>query len=68
MHEDMAYALERVYSDIKKLKNGKSSSFPMIILRSPKGWGCPKKINGKSIEGSFRSHQVPFAINDKYVD
>ena len=65
MHEDMAYALERVYSDIKKLKNGKSSSFPMIILRSPKGWGCPKKINGKVLEGSFRSHQVPFAINDK---
>ena len=65
MHEDMASALEKVYSDIKKLKNGKSHIFPMIILRSPKGWGCPKKVNGKVLEGSFRSHQVPFAINNR---
>lgn len=67
MHEDMAYALDRVYSDIKKLKEKTINNpvFPMIVLRSPKGWGCPKKINDKAIEGSFRSHQVPFAVETK---
>jgi xylulose-5-phosphate/fructose-6-phosphate phosphoketolase len=33
--------------------------WPMIVLRTPKGWGCPKKIHGQWIEGSFRAHQVP---------
>lgn len=33
--------------------------WPMIVLRTPKGWGCPKKIHGEWIEGSFRAHQVP---------
>ncbi|MDR1448141.1 MAG: phosphoketolase family protein [Candidatus Ancillula sp.] len=35
--------------------------WPMIILRSPKGWTCPKEIDGKQTEGSWRSHQVPLA-------
>ena len=62
MHEAMSLALEKVCLDIKKLKSGRSRAFPMIILRTPKGWGCPKKVNDKKIEGSFRAHQVPFAI------
>jgi xylulose-5-phosphate/fructose-6-phosphate phosphoketolase len=33
--------------------------WPMIVLRTPKGWGCPKKMHGQWIEGSFRAHQVP---------
>ena len=33
--------------------------WPMIVLRTPKGWGCPKKMHGEWIEGSFRAHQVP---------
>ncbi len=65
MHEAMAATLEKVYKDIKKLKKLSISTFPMIILRSPKGWGCPKEVNGKKIEGSFRAHQVPFSINNK---
>ena len=62
MHEAMFASLEKVCGDIKKLKKGKSKVFPMIVLRSPKGWGCPKKVHDKKIEGSFRAHQVPFAI------
>ena len=65
MHEDMALAMESVCSDIRKFKKGKIDTIPMIVLRSPKGWGCPKKIDGKAIEGSFRSHQVPFTIKDE---
>ena len=33
----------------------------MIVLRSPKGWTCPKEVDGLQIEGSFRSHQVPLS-------
>ena len=65
MHEDMASTMEKVCLDIKKLKLGKIKVFPVIVLRSPKGWGCPKKVNGNTIEGSFKSHQVPFQINDE---
>jgi len=65
MHEDMANAMDKVMLDIKRLKNNKSNIFPMIILRSPKGWGGPKKVNGKAIEGSFRAHQVPITIEDE---
>ena len=65
MHEDMASAMEKVCLDIKKLKLGKIKVFPVIVLRSPKGWGCPKKVNNKLIEGTFRAHQVPFAINNE---
>ena len=36
-------------------------SWPMIILRTPKGWTCPKEIDGVPIEGTFRAHQVPLA-------
>ena len=35
--------------------------WPMIILRSPKGWTGPKTVDGKQIEGTFRSHQVPIS-------
>ena len=65
MHEEMAKTMEKVVLDIKKLKSGKNILFPMIILRSPKGWSGPKRINGKNIEGSFRSHQVPIIINNE---
>ena len=65
MHEEMAKTMEKVVFDIKKLKSGKKILFPMIILRSPKGWSGPKKINGKNIEGSFRSHQVPIIIDNE---
>lgn len=64
MHEEMASALEKVFNDFSLIKRGSSIKYPMIILRSPKGWGCPKEFNGKPIEGTFRSHQIPITVTD----
>ncbi len=35
--------------------------WPMIVLRTPKGWTCPKEVDGVPIEGTFRAHQVPLS-------
>ena len=37
--------------------------WPMIVLRTPKGWTGPKVVDGKQIEGSFRAHQVPIMMD-----
>ena len=63
MHEDMAKSLEDALEDIRKIKLGfEEARWPMIILRSPKGWTGPKEIDGKKIEGNFRAHQVPIEV------
>jgi xylulose-5-phosphate/fructose-6-phosphate phosphoketolase len=71
MHELMATTLDQVIAEIKKIqtrargftKGGtgevKRPRWPMIVLRTPKGWTCPKEIDGKRTEGYWRSHQVP---------
>ena len=66
MHELMATTLDGVISEIRRIQtdaraNGfkQRPSWPMIILRSPKGWTGPKTVDGKKTEGSWRSHQVP---------
>lgn len=66
MHELMATTLDVVLGDIRRIQtdaraNGfkKRPSWPMIILRSPKGWTGPNVVDGKKTEGSWRSHQVP---------
>jgi xylulose-5-phosphate/fructose-6-phosphate phosphoketolase len=66
MHEAMASALDTAIEQIKAIQNdararGNHSRprWPMIILRSPKGWTGPKQVGGLPNEGSFRSHQVP---------
>jgi xylulose-5-phosphate/fructose-6-phosphate phosphoketolase len=68
MHQKMTATLERVIADIrtqqKKARASKEAfrpRWPMIVLRSPKGWTGPKEIKGHKAEGSWRSHQVPFA-------
>lgn len=70
MHNKMALTLDKVVLDIKKIwyearikKEVKRYFLPMIVLRSPKGWTGPKRHDGKQIEGTFRSHQVPFDLN-----
>lgn len=65
-HERMAEALEDCISAITKIKNNDSQNrplWPMIILKTPKGWTGPKEVDGKQIEGTFRAHQVPIVIN-----
>ena len=70
MHKKMAKTLDYAIEKIKDLKsNIKPYILPLIILRSPKGWTGPKKIDGNIIEGSFRSHQVPVTIkSDKDIE
>lgn len=68
MHKTMAAAMDACMSDIKRLKRSKSNEeniFPMIVLRTPKGWTGPKVVEGKQIEGTFRAHQVPLTINSE---
>ncbi len=66
MHLQMAATLDTVVRQIQRIKadakrNGftKRPRWPMIVLRSPKGWTCPKTIDGKRTEDYWRSHQVP---------
>jgi xylulose-5-phosphate/fructose-6-phosphate phosphoketolase len=68
MHQKMAATLEHVIADIraqqKKARATKEAvrpRWPMIVLRAPKGWTGPKEIKGHKVEGSWRSHQVPFS-------
>ncbi len=68
MHEEMARTLELVLRDIAKVKSGRESKYPMIILTTPKGWTGPKQVERKLIEGSFRSHQIPIAIDNEHID
>jgi xylulose-5-phosphate/fructose-6-phosphate phosphoketolase len=77
MHQLMAGALDRVIAEIKQIqadarKNGfkRRPRWPMIVLRTPKGWTCPKEIDGKRTEDYWRSHQVPMGEmheNPKHV-
>jgi xylulose-5-phosphate/fructose-6-phosphate phosphoketolase len=66
MHQAMAATLDHCIAEIKRIqlaaRNGGETvrpHYPMIILRTPKGWTGPKELNGHKIEGSWRSHQVP---------
>jgi xylulose-5-phosphate/fructose-6-phosphate phosphoketolase len=66
MHQLMAATLDKAIADIRRIQNearqnGNSDlpEWPMIILRSPKGWTGPKVVDGLQIEGTFRAHQVP---------
>ena len=68
MHQKMAATLEAAINEIRTQQRVARRSnqpvrprWPMIVLRSPKGWTGPKEIKGHKVEGSWRSHQVPFA-------
>lgn len=72
MHEQMAVTLDAIVGDIERIKDdaGRSGStkrplWPMIVLRTPKGWTCPPEIDGKRTEDYWRSHQVPMGDMDK---
>ena len=68
VHESLAAVLEQAVAEIRDIqreaRDGKTTarrSWPMIVLRTPKGWTGPHEIDGNPVEGSFRSHQVPLA-------
>src|SRR5262245_44564928 len=66
MHQQLAATLDTVIGEIRAIQQEvrtkgfkKRPAWPMIVLRSPKGWTCPHEIDGKLCEGYWRSHQVP---------
>ena len=67
IHRRFADLFETVFDEICDIKAAAQTDdmtrpfYPMIIFRTPKGWTCPKYIDGKKTEGSWRSHQVPLA-------
>jgi xylulose-5-phosphate/fructose-6-phosphate phosphoketolase len=70
MHRLMAETMERAVKDIRDIQDHARASndasrprWPMIVLRSPKGWTGPKVIDGLKIEGTFRAHQVPILVD-----
>jgi xylulose-5-phosphate/fructose-6-phosphate phosphoketolase len=68
MHMLMAEAVEKAVVEILEIQSGSSTTsgrprWPMIILRSPKGWTGPKEVDGVPNEGTFNSHQVPILVN-----
>ena len=76
MHKEMSKALDKCIEKIKKIQKSARESgcverpiWPMIILRTPKGWTGPKKVNGQEIVGTFRAHQVPIDMSgDDHLD
>jgi len=66
MHQLMARTLDTIIAEIHDIQNGARTgqrtslpAWPMIILRTPKGWTGPKTVDGKPVEGTWRAHQVP---------
>jgi xylulose-5-phosphate/fructose-6-phosphate phosphoketolase len=66
MHKQMAETLDKVVEKIKFIQQNARQKinhlrpiWPMIVLKSPKGWTGPKEVNGLPVEGTFRAHQVP---------
>jgi xylulose-5-phosphate/fructose-6-phosphate phosphoketolase len=66
MHREMAAVLDQILAEIRKIQEDAWSQtyrerprWPMLILRTPKGWTGPKIVDGKPVEGTWRSHQVP---------
>lgn len=71
LHKNMVLTLDRIIKEIKKIQynaryNNKVERvfYPMIVLRTPKGWTGPKLVEGKKVEGTFRSHQVPIPLEN----
>jgi xylulose-5-phosphate/fructose-6-phosphate phosphoketolase len=71
MHQLMARTLENVLTEIRKIQQEARTrglttcpEWPMIVLRTPKGWTGPKEINGHRVEGFWRAHQVPFDVHE----
>jgi xylulose-5-phosphate/fructose-6-phosphate phosphoketolase len=71
-HRRMAEVLDEALDDIARIQadartRGRSERprWPMIVLRTPKGWTGPKYVDGKPVEGTFRAHQVPMSDMDK---
>jgi xylulose-5-phosphate/fructose-6-phosphate phosphoketolase len=68
VHQQMAAALDEIVAEIRAIQgkarggeDGTRPRWPMIVLVTPKGWTGPREVDGKQVEGTFRSHQVPLS-------
>src|SRR5438309_978561 len=62
VHQELAAALDDALDDIARFKGAAARPrWPLIVLRTPKGWTGPKEVDGLPVEGTWRSHQVPLA-------
>jgi xylulose-5-phosphate/fructose-6-phosphate phosphoketolase len=74
MHQRMAEVLDLVVDEIQSIRQVASDGaperprWPMIVLRTPKGWTGPKEVDGVPVEGTFRSHQVPLKDFNEYPE
>src|SRR5664279_2337342 len=75
MHQLMAGTLESVIAEIRRIQSNARHQgdatrprWPMIVLRSPKGWTGPKFVDGLAVEGTFRSHQVPLLVDAEHPE
>jgi xylulose-5-phosphate/fructose-6-phosphate phosphoketolase len=75
MHKQMAETLDKAVEDIRQIQsnartNGDTTRprWPMIVLKSPKGWTGPKVVDGLPNEGTFRSHQVPLLVGPEHPE
>ena len=75
LNDQMAHVMDEVITKIKEIQklarennNLERPFWPMIILKTPKGWTGPKKIDGKAIEGSFRAHQIPIEVTKDHPE
>ena len=75
MHQLMAAAMEKAIEEIHRIQGRARDAndntrprWPMIVLKSPKGWTGPKQVDGLQIEGTFRSHQVPLLVDADHPD
>jgi xylulose-5-phosphate/fructose-6-phosphate phosphoketolase len=71
VHQLMARTLESVIAEIKEIQHEARTKgvtqlpeWPMIVLRTPKGWTGPKKVDGHKVEDFWRAHQVPFEVHE----
>jgi xylulose-5-phosphate/fructose-6-phosphate phosphoketolase len=75
MHELMAATMEKAIEDIRRIQSNARDNhdntrprWPMIVLKSPKGWTGPKVVDGLQIEGTFRAHQVPLLVDSEHPE
>jgi xylulose-5-phosphate/fructose-6-phosphate phosphoketolase len=75
MHQLMATTLDKAIEDIREIQSHARDKndaarprWPMIVLRSPKGWTGPKVVDGLPCEGTFRAHQVPILVDSEHPD
>ncbi len=73
MHQLMANALDKSIESIHNIQNNARNNndpcrprWPMIVLKSPKGWTGPKVVDGLQIEGTFRAHQIPLLVDSDH--